>query len=68
MSRTRVIGLSFDKGYRDDLNYNFGLLEALIGESNGLTDTLRKEMLNQINNLQQQINLLTGENIGEFNG
>lgn len=66
MARMRVIGSSFDKGYRDDLNYNFGLLEALIGEAKGLTDTLRQEMLDQINNLQQQINLLTGENIGEL--
>ncbi|MEA0563268.1 GDSL-type esterase/lipase family protein [Lysinibacillus irui] len=66
MARMREIGVSFDKGYRDDLNYNFGLLEALIGEAKGLTDTLRQEMLDQINNLQQQINLLTGENIGEL--
>lgn len=66
MARMRVIGSSFDKGYRDDLNYNFGLLEALIGEANGLTDALREEMLSYINNLQQQINMLTGENIGEL--
>ncbi|MBD8522339.1 hypothetical protein [Lysinibacillus fusiformis] len=66
MARMRVIGASLDKGYRDDLNYNFGLLEALIGEANGLTDTLRQEMLNYINNLQQQINILTGENIDEL--
>lgn len=66
MARMREIGVSFDKGYRDDLNYNFGLLEALIGEAKGLTDTLRQEMLDQINNLQQQINLLTGENIDEL--
>lgn len=66
MARMRVIGSSFDKGYRDDLNYNFGLLEALIGEANGLTDALRREMLNYINNLQQQINILTGENIDEL--
>ncbi|WP_431811937.1 hypothetical protein [Lysinibacillus sp. FW12] len=66
MARMRVIGSSFDKGYRDDLNYNFGLLEALIGEANGLTDDLRQEMLNYINNLQQQINILTGENIDEL--
>jgi len=66
MARMREIGASFDKGYRDDLNYNFGLLEALIGEANGLTDALRQEMLNYINNLQQQINMLTGENIDEL--
>ncbi|MCS1393562.1 hypothetical protein NXZ77_18490 [Lysinibacillus boronitolerans] len=66
MARMRVIGSSFDKGYRDDLNYNFGLLEALIGEANGLTDNLREEMLEKINNLQQQIDMLTGENIGEL--
>lgn len=66
MARMREIGASFDKGYRDDLNYNFGLLEALIGEANGLTDALRQEMLNYINNLQQQIDMLTGENIGEL--
>ncbi|MGE7984936.1 hypothetical protein [Lysinibacillus fusiformis] len=66
MVRMRVIGASLDKGYRGDLNYNFGLLEALIGEANGLTDTLRQEMLNYINNLQQQINILTGENIDEL--
>ncbi|MDP1392028.1 hypothetical protein Q8G28_03755 [Lysinibacillus capsici] len=66
MARMREIGASLDKGYRDDLNYNFGLLEALIGEANGLTDDLRQEMLNYINNLQQQINMLTGENIGEL--
>ncbi|MBU5250497.1 hypothetical protein KQI46_00800, partial [Lysinibacillus capsici] len=66
MARMREIGASFDKGYRDDLNYNFGLLEALIGEANGLTDALRQEMLNYINNLQQQINILTGENIDEL--
>lgn len=66
MARMREIGASFDKGYRDDLNYNFGLLEALIGEANGLTDALRQEMLNNINNLQQQINILTGENIDEL--
>lgn len=66
MARMREIGASFDKGYRDDLNYNFGLLEALIGEVNGLTDALRQEMLNYINNLQQQIDMLTGENIGEL--
>ncbi|WGF40246.1 MULTISPECIES: peptidase G2 autoproteolytic cleavage domain-containing protein [Lysinibacillus] len=66
MARMREIGASFDKGYRDDLNYNFGLLEALIGEASGLTDALRQEMLNYINNLQQQIDMLTGENIGEL--
>ncbi|WBF54908.1 hypothetical protein HXV90_03080 [Lysinibacillus sp. JK80] len=66
MARMRVIGSSLDKGYRDDLNYNFGLLEALIGEANGLTDNLREEMLGKINNLQQQIDMLTGENIGEL--
>lgn len=66
MARMREIGASFDKGYRDDLNYNFGLLEAIIGEANGLTDNLRKEMLEKINNLQQQIDMLTGENIGEL--
>lgn len=66
MARMRVIGSSLDKGYRDDLNYNFGLLEALIGEANGLTDALRQEMLNYINNLQQQIDMLTGENIAEL--
>ncbi|SPU38232.1 Uncharacterised protein [Lysinibacillus capsici] len=66
MARMREIGASFDKGYRDDLNYNFGLLEALIGEANGLTDNLREEMLGKINNLQQQIDMLTGENIGEL--
>ncbi|WP_445480465.1 hypothetical protein ACULLL_10020 [Lysinibacillus irui] len=66
MARMREIGVSFDKGYRDDLNYNFGLLEALIGEANGLTDNLREEMLGMINNLQQQIDMLTGENIGEL--
>ncbi|WP_312130149.1 hypothetical protein [Lysinibacillus capsici] len=66
MARMREIGVSFDKGYRDDLNYNFGLLEALIGEANGLTDNLREEMLGKINNLQQQIDMLTGENIGEL--
>lgn len=66
MVRMRVIGSSFDKGYRDDLNYNFGLLEALIGEANGLTDALREEMLEKIYNLQQQIDMLTGENIGEL--
>lgn len=66
MARMRVIGSSFDKGYRDDLNYNFGLLEALIGEANGLTNNLREEMLGKINNLQQQIDMLTGENIGEL--
>lgn len=66
MARMRVIGSSLDKGYRDDLNYNFGLLEALIGEANGLTNNLREEMLNYINNLQQQINMLTGENIDEL--
>ncbi|EON70275.1 hypothetical protein H131_22154 [Lysinibacillus sphaericus OT4b.31] len=54
------------KGYRDDLNFNFGLLEALIGEASGVTDALREEMLGQINNLQQQIDMLTGENIGEL--
>lgn len=64
MARMRVIGSSFDKGYRDDLNYNFGLLESLIGEANGLTDAFRQEMLKQINNLQQQIDILTGEDIG----
>lgn len=62
----RVVGSSLDKGYRDDLNYNFGLLEALIGEANGLTDNLREEMLEKVNNLQQQIDMLTGENIGEL--
>lgn len=66
MARMREIGASLDKGYRDDLNYNFGLLEALIGEANGLTDNLREEMLGKINNLQQQIDMLTGENIGEL--
>jgi|GEM_PF-1615757 len=66
MARMREIGASFDKGYRDDLNYNFGLLEALIGEANGLTDNLREEMLEKIFNLQQQIDMLTGENIGEL--
>ncbi|MGE7092524.1 peptidase G2 autoproteolytic cleavage domain-containing protein [Lysinibacillus sp. NPDC048646] len=66
MARMRTIGISLDKGYRDDLNYNFGLLEALIGEANELTDALREEMLGQINNLQQQIDMLTGENIGEL--
>lgn len=66
MARMREIGASFDKGYRDDLNYNFGLLEALIGEANGLTDNLREEMLEKIYNLQQQIDMLTGENIGEL--
>lgn len=66
MARMREIGVSFDKGYRDDLNYNFGLLEALIGEANGLTDNLREEMLEKVNNLQQQIDMLTGENIGEL--
>ncbi|WP_025114433.1 collagen-like triple helix repeat-containing protein [Lysinibacillus fusiformis] len=66
MARMRVIGASLDKGYRDDLNYNFGLLEALIGEANGLTDNLREEMLEKIYNLQQQIDMLTGENIGEL--
>lgn len=66
MARMRVIGSSFDKGYRDDLNYNFGLLEALIGEANGLTDNLREEMLEKVYNLQQQIDMLTGENIGEL--
>jgi len=66
MARMREIGASLDKGYRDDLNYNFGLLEALIGEANGLTDNLREEMLEKINNLQQQIDMLTGENIGEL--
>ncbi|AUS87796.1 hypothetical protein LBYS11_16280 [Lysinibacillus sp. YS11] len=66
MARMRVIGSSFDKGYRDDLNYNFGLLEALIVEVNGLTDNLREEMLEKIYNLQQQIDMLTGENIGEL--
>ncbi|KGR87307.1 hypothetical protein [Lysinibacillus boronitolerans] len=48
------------------MNYNFGLLEALIGEANGLTDNLREEMLEKIYNLQQQIDMLTGENIGEL--
>ncbi|MFJ7699988.1 hypothetical protein [Lysinibacillus fusiformis] len=66
MARMRVIGASLDKGYRDDLNYNFGLLESLIGEANGLTDNLRKEMLAEVKNLQDQINMLTGENIGEL--
>lgn len=66
MSRMRFIGTSLDKGYRDDLNYNFGLLEALIGESNGLTEALRQEMLEKIYNLQTQIDMLTGENIGEL--
>ncbi len=66
MARMRVIGASLDKGYRDDLNYNFGLLESLIGEANGLTDNLREEMLEKIYNLQQQIDMLTGENIGEL--
>ncbi|MGR6904949.1 hypothetical protein [Lysinibacillus sp. BSL11] len=66
MARMREIGVSFDKGYRNDLNYNFRLLEALIGEANGLTDNLRDEMLEKINNLQQQIDMLTGENIGEL--
>lgn len=66
MARMREIGVSFDKGYRDDLNYNFGLLEALIGEANGLTDNLREEILEKIYNLQQQIDMLTGENIGEL--
>lgn len=66
MARMRVVGSSLDKGYRDDLNYNFGLLEALIGEANGLTDNLREEMLEKVNNLQQQIDMLTGENIGEL--
>lgn len=66
MARMRVIGSSFDKGYRDDLNYNFGLLEALISEANELTNSLRQEMLNQINNLQRQIDLLAGENIDEL--
>ena len=66
MSRMRFIGTSLDKGYRDDLNYNFGLLEALIGESNGLTEALRQEMIDQIYNLQQQIDMLTGENIGDL--
>lgn len=66
MARMREIGASFDKGYRDDLNYNFGLLEALIGEANGLTDNLREEMLEKIYNLQLQIDMLTGENIGEL--
>lgn len=48
------------------MNYNFGLLEALIGEANGLTVNLREEMLEKIYNLQQQIDMLTGENIGEL--
>ena len=66
MARMRPIGTTLDDGYRDDLNFNFGLLEALIGESNGLTEALRQEMIDQIYNLQQQIDMLTGENIGEL--
>jgi len=31
-----------------------------------LTDNLREEMLEKIYNLQQQIDMLTGENIGEL--
>ncbi|MGG2111909.1 hypothetical protein ABFY60_15525 [Lysinibacillus pakistanensis] len=66
MARMRLIGTTLDDGYRDDLNFNFGLLEALIGESNGLTEALRQEMLEKIYNLQTQIDMLTGENIGEL--
>ncbi len=63
-------GLSFIIGGSTQASIRRNVLDdmeaILIGEAKGLTDTLRQEMLNQINNLQQQINLLTGENIDEL--
>lgn len=63
MAQMRVIGTNLDRGYRNDLNFNFSKLESLVINASNLTDEIRQEFLLKIADLQSQINALKVEEI-----
>ena len=63
MSQMRTIGINLDRGYRNDLNFNFSKLETMVTSASNLTDEMRDEFLLKIADLQSQINALKVEEI-----
>lgn len=63
MVQMRTIGINMDRGYRDDLNFNFSKLETMVTSSSNLTEEMRQEFLLKIADLQSQINSLNVEEI-----
>lgn len=59
----RTIGNSLDRGYRDDLNWNFSKLEAMINNSDTLAIETKEELLKEIANLREQLNSLNVDEI-----
>lgn len=63
MAQMRIIGTNLDRGYRNDLNFNFSKLESLVINASNLTDEMRQEFLLKMADLQSQINALKVEEI-----
>ena len=63
MAQMRTIGTSLDRGYREDLNFNFSKLESMVTSATNLSDEMRQEFLLKIEDLQSQINSLNVEEI-----
>ncbi|MER2170702.1 MAG: hypothetical protein ABS938_08690 [Psychrobacillus psychrodurans] len=63
MVQMRTIGINMDRGYREDLNFNFSKLETMVTSASNLTEEMRQEFLLKIADLQSQINSLNVEEI-----
>lgn len=63
MLQMRTIGINMDRGYREDLNFNFSKLETMVTSASNLTEEMRQEFLLKIADLQSQINSLNVEEI-----
>ncbi|MEH6942947.1 tail fiber protein [Bacillus sp. JJ722] len=55
MTVMRTIGNHLNRGYRDDLNWNFAKLESMVAEAENLTDQVKQELLKEIKELRMQV-------------
>ncbi|MGM9925223.1 MAG: hypothetical protein ACI35R_13340 [Bacillus sp. (in: firmicutes)] len=63
MGNLRTIGIHLDRGYREDLNWNFQKVEQMIVDSEALAAETKQELRADLDELRRQLNLLNIDEI-----